>query len=251
MENKRPVIGITCSTKDIGGLETAYLHYSYTTSVMKAGGVPVILPMADKEIAREWAALCDGILLSGGEDMDPQQIGAEPHPNLGKVIPERDQTEMDLIEYAKEQEIPIFAICRGIQVLNGALGGSLYQDVYDEREKVIKHFQDGARDAATHSISIEEGSLLAEIIGSNETSVNSFHHGAVQEVAPGMKVTAKAPDGIIEAIESEDFNKNWILAVQWHPEDMTEVSEEMNRLFTYFVKAAEERAGKKETVSSS
>ncbi|UZJ77701.1 gamma-glutamyl-gamma-aminobutyrate hydrolase family protein [Fictibacillus sp. KU28468] len=240
MENQKPVIGITCSTKDIGGQETAYLHYSYATSVMKAGGVPVILPMGDKETVKEWAALCDGILLSGGEDMDPQQIGAEPHPNLGKVIPERDETEINLINYAQNNNIPIFAICRGIQVLNGALGGTLVQDLNEEREDVIKHYQDGARSAATHSISVEKGTLLSEILGTEDISVNSFHHGAVDEVAPGLKAAAYASDGVIEALESTDLEKSWMLAVQWHPEDMTEVSDEMHQLFVHFVQKCHE-----------
>lgn len=247
MENKKPIIGITCSTKEISGQETAYLHYSYATSVMNAGGVPVILPMGDKETAQEWAALCDGLLLSGGEDIDPQQIGAEPHPNLGKIIPERDKTEMDLIHYAQELNIPIFAICRGIQVLNGALGGTLYQDVKDELEEVIKHSQDGARSAATHSITVEKDTLLAKILGTHEIAINSFHHMAVKEAAPGLKVTARSSDGVVEAMESTDLDKHWILAVQWHPEDMTEVSEEMHQLFVHFVETCAKGTYKKQS----
>ncbi|MGG1575761.1 gamma-glutamyl-gamma-aminobutyrate hydrolase family protein [Fictibacillus sp. NRS-1165] len=235
MENQKPVIGITCSTKDLGGHETAYLHYSYATSVMNAGAVPVILPMGDKETVKEWTALCDGLLLSGGEDMDPQKIGAEPHPNLGKVIPERDETEINLIHYAQEQNLPIFAICRGIQVLNGALGGTLIQDLNDEKEDVIKHYQDGARSAATHSIRVDKGTLLSEILGTEEISVNSFHHGAVDEVAPGLKAVACSSDRVIEALESTDREKSWMLAVQWHPEDMTAVSDEMHQMFVHFV----------------
>ncbi|WP_409290380.1 gamma-glutamyl-gamma-aminobutyrate hydrolase family protein [Peribacillus sp. SCS-37] len=238
MSNHKPVIGITCSNFDFNGQNSSVLHYSYAKSVMKAGGVPVILPPADEETAREWADICDGILLSGGEDIDPQLFGEQPHPKLGRIIPERDDTEMAMLPLLREQKKPIFAICRGIQVLNAGLGGTVIQDIESDDRSVMKHHQDAStRAAATHSVTVERGSLLHDIVGKEELQVNSFHHQAVRDEAPGLKVSASAQDGIVEALESEDKEGGWMLAVQWHPEDMTETSDDMLALFKAFVDA--------------
>ncbi|MBM7693073.1 putative glutamine amidotransferase [Peribacillus deserti] len=235
MNTRKPIIGITATTLDISGFDSVYLHYSYAESVIRAGGVPIVIPIGNEELAKEWVLMCDGILLSGGEDMDPFHFGAEPHPKLGKVTQERDQIELDLIHYARSEQLPIFGICRGIQVLNVALGGDLIQDIESEKPEYIKHTQIAARAAATHSITIERESLLHQITGKDELRVNSFHHQAVGKVAPSLKTSAVSKDGIIEAVEAAEPGLGWMLAVQWHPEDMTGVNQEMNQLFTEFI----------------
>ncbi|WP_142383771.1 gamma-glutamyl-gamma-aminobutyrate hydrolase family protein, partial [Peribacillus deserti] len=192
----------------------------------------------NKEITEKMFSICDGILLSGGEDINPQLFGAEPHPKLGKIIPERDSMEVSIIEFARNKNIPIFAICRGIQILNAALGGTNIQDVESEKENCLKHFQaTSSRGDATHLITVEKGSKLNKITGKVELNVNSFHHQAVNEVAPILKPIAVAKDGVIEAVESNDDENHWILGVQWHPEDMTKTDKDMKLLFKAFIGA--------------
>ncbi|PLT28573.1 gamma-glutamyl-gamma-aminobutyrate hydrolase family protein [Peribacillus deserti] len=240
MSNKKPIIGITATTMFTSGFDSVYLHYSYVDSVIRAGGIPVVLPIGNKELAQEWVSLCDGILLSGGEDIDPYHFGAEPHPRLGRVVPERDQTELDLIEYARKKKLPIFGICRGIQVLNVALGGNLIQDIESERMEYIKHAQQAARAASSHTIAIEQDSLLGRISGKDSIRVNSFHHQAIGDVASSLKIGAVSKDGIIEAVEAADPDGGWMLAVQWHPEDMAAGDEIMHQLFVSFIEACSE-----------
>ena len=209
-----PVIGITGNFSD-GNLSLAPGYYA---SILKAGGIPFIIPPFDDDnILINTLDNIDGLLLTGGGDINPLFLKEEPVKELHSINPRRDRQELLLARLAANRQIPVLGICRGIQVLNAALGGSLYQDIYSQAEgKLIKHSQDLDRAYASHTVRIEEDSLLAKIMGQTTLPVNSFHHQAVKEPAPGFRVSARATDGIIEAIESKEYKS--MLGVQWHPE---------------------------------
>jgi len=159
-----------------------------------------------------------GLVLTGGEDVAPARYGAAPHPRLGDVDPVRDAAELALIAAARARGLPILAICRGIQILNVALGGTLYQDLASERPGPVPHNDETGR----HPVHVEAGSLLERTLGTRSASVNSRHHQAIRDLAPGLKAVAWADDGIIEGAEPSDAKEPWMVAVQWHPEDLTE-----------------------------
>ena len=216
-----PVIGITGNFGDKG----CELAEGYYLSVLKAGGTPVVIPPHnDKEALLRLLDTLDGIVFSGGGDINPLLLGEEPLPQLHSVCPQRDEPEFFLVREAFHRQIPMLGICRGIQVMAAALGGKVYQDIYVQglppRGEVagglLKHSQDMPRYAASHSVRIEAGSLLHSILNKEVLAVNSFHHQAVSEPGPHMKVSAQSPDGIIEAVESAEHKA--LLGVQWHPE---------------------------------
>ena len=169
-----------------------------------------------------------------GEDVDPARYGEQRSEKVRSVNAARDATEAALIEEARARGTPVLAICRGIQILNVALGGTLVQDIPSQCETTIDHDDEGARNSRTHEVAIEPGSIIAKAIGTDHLSVNSFHHQSVKRVADGMRVTARSPDGVIEGIESTDDDW-WVMAVQWHPEEMTDSAEPWDRgLFKAF-----------------
>jgi putative glutamine amidotransferase len=237
----RKIVGITCETLQATEKNGARqsLNRAYVWAVERAGGVPVILPTtAEPEVISRYLGVVDGLLLSGGADVNPACFGQKPHPQLGEVDVDRDATELPLIQQAVAQDVPIFAICRGIQSLNVALGGTLYQDLPSERPSAIHHQQRELsipRDQFSHSVRIEAGSQLHEIVGADEMRCNSFHHQALRDVAPGLVVTAYAPDGVIEAAEHP--NKHYLIAVQFHPEETAPHDDRSYRLFAAFVAA--------------
>ncbi|MCD7034382.1 gamma-glutamyl-gamma-aminobutyrate hydrolase family protein [Metabacillus sp. GX 13764] len=239
--SKKPIIGITGSAKEVHGIDHSFVHSKYPEAVLRAGGVPVILPLGNEEAAKAWAEVIDGLLLSGGEDVDPQSYGGNPDPELGKVVLERDETEIALVAEVKNRKLPVFAICRGIASLNVALGGDLIQDIEREFEDPLKHHQEGPRTNASHDLHVEEGSRLHEIFGETLVPINSMHHQVLGKVAEGLKVTGKAPDGVIEAVEGTD--PDWsVLGVQWHPEEMAVKYDNMQKLFDVFVEECEKAA---------
>ena len=227
---KTPVIGITGNFGDKG----CELAEGYYLSVLKAGGTPVVIPpYCDKEKLLALLETLDGIVFSGGGDINPLLLGEEPLPQLHSVCPQRDEPELFLALEAFHRQIPILGICRGIQIMAAALGGKVYQDISlsptlsqgegdnspllgKGRTRVLKHSQDMPRHFASHSVSIKEGSLLHSIFESNTLAVNSFHHQAVSDPGPHLQVSAQSPDGIIEAVESCEHKA--LLGVQWHPE---------------------------------
>ena len=222
MKRDNPLVGITGNFGDKG----CELAEGYYRSVLKAGGTPVVIPPHyDKEALVTLLETLDGIIFSGGGDLNPLLLGEEPLPQLHSVCPQRDEPELFLAREAFHRQIPMLGICRGIQVMAAALGGKVYQDIYTQslppRGEVggglLKHSQDMPRFAASHTVNIEEGSLLQSVFGNKKTlAVNSFHHQAVSETGPHMKVSAVSPDGIIEAVESTEHKA--LLGVQWHPE---------------------------------
>jgi putative glutamine amidotransferase len=205
------------------------------TALENAGLIPLIVPPLSND--RAAAAVLDsvsGLVLTGGEDVDPARYGEERNEKVRSVNPARDATEAELVLEAKARGMPVLAICRGIQMLNVALGGTLVQDIASQCKTDIAHDEDGPRDSRSHEIVVEPGSLIAKAIGTERATVNSFHHQSVKRVAEGMRVTARSPDGIIEGLESTDKDW-WAMAVQWHPEEMTDSPEPWDRgLFKAF-----------------
>jgi putative glutamine amidotransferase len=236
---RKPVIGITGAyVKHSQHMEGVYVHHDYHKSVAANGGLPIILPYIDSKIAIELVKMCDGIILSGGEDVDPSFYGQDPHLHLGPTIPERDLVEIAIAKYAIEHDIPLFAICRGVQVLNVALGGTLIQDIPSQSELPIQHSQIVERARDTHWVDIEKNSKLYKILGSDRVRVNSLHHQSINLLGTDLRVVAFASDGTIEAVEYARPSR-FTLGVQWHPESMAATDLMMNRLFGEFLKSSQ------------
>lgn len=210
---KAPVIGISGNFRE----GDCTLAQGYYMSVLEAGGTPVVIPSYDNEKALvSILDTLDGLVLSGGADIDPDYLGEEPLDCIS-VNPRRDAQELVLVRLAVERQIPILGICRGIQMLTAALGGKLYQDIKTQHGRpCIEHSQTIARGLPSHDVKIEKDSLLHSLMGTETLAVNSFHHQAVKEVPQGFRVTAMSEDGIIEGMESTTFRP--ILGIQWHPE---------------------------------
>ena len=234
----RPIIGITPS------LETnenkIYTPTSYPKAVIQAGGTPVFLNFTrDDEMIEQYAAMVDGVLFSGGDDVDPASYGEEQIWGCGDICPLRDDFEIKLLKVLVEKypEKPVLGICRGAQVLNVAMGGTLYQDLRSQVEGCIRHQQQQSSHYASHKAMMTEGSKLHAIYGSTEVMVNSFHHQAVKDVGEGLVVTARASDGVVEGLEKPDHP--YFIAVQWHPERQVEGPHhpEHKPLFQSFVDA--------------
>ena len=211
---KAPVIGITGNVNE-GNLS---LLSGYFKSIVAAGGIPMVIPpYEDTGLMIEMLNHVDGLLLSGGADVNPLFLNEEPVEALHNINPWRDRQELLLVRLAANRQIPILGICRGIQVMTAALGGTLYQDIDTQMEgKHIKHSQDLDRAYASHTVNLEPDSILAQLFHTEKLAVNSFHHQAVKEPAPGFRVTALSTDGVIEAVESTEYKS--MLGVQWHPE---------------------------------
>ena len=209
-----PLIGITGNVSE-GNLS---LLSGYFKSIVAAGGIPMVIPPYEEtNLMIEMLNRVDGLLLSGGADVNPLFLNEEPVEALHNINPWRDRQELLLVRLAANRQIPILGICRGIQVMTAALGGTLYQDIDTQMEgKHIKHSQDLDRSYASHTVNLEPDSILAQIFRSEKLAVNSFHHQAVKEPAPGFRVTARATDGVIEAVESTEYKS--MIGVQWHPE---------------------------------
>jgi len=182
-----------------------------------------------------------GLVLTGGEDVEPGRYGAAPHPTVESHAA-RDECEIALVLAARKRAMPTFAICRGAQVVNVALGGTLVRDIPSERRGGLGHDPGGARDARVHEAHVEGDTKLAEMLGTEHLTINSFHHQAVDRLGNALRVSARAPDGIIEAIESTDPDW-WMVGVQWHPEELIESAEAWDRqLFAAFAQRVRERS---------
>jgi len=222
----KPRIGITaCSRMD-----------DYVESVTRAGGEPIVLSNADDPVAV--LDTVDGVLLTGGLDVDPALYDEAPHPTT-ETAPERDRFEIPLTRAAIARDVPLLAICRGVQVLNVAAGGSLIQDIPSAIQSNLAHSIDIPKDHIAHNVRVTRGTALAELLGSEQRSVNSRHHQAVGTVASDFVVAAESADGVVEAIEKPDAS--FCLGVQWHPENFWRTGE-FAGLFDSFVQAARRRA---------
>lgn len=238
---RKPRIGITCHAFHDRVIRSA-VGQQYVDAILAAGGAPVALPigLGDESLDAVYAIL-DGLLLPGGDDVGPDRYGHAPHPALGTVDEVRDELELTVTQRALDDDLPILGICRGIQVLAVAAGGTLYQDIPSEVERFLGHdVRRHGRDHLSHDIEIKPASLLARVLGSTTSCVNSFHHQSVRDVPEGFTTTANAADGVIEAIEAPD--KTFVLGVQCHPEGMWRTTApEFAGLFRAFVEAASDR----------
>src|SRR5215207_1525761 len=243
-----PVIGVMASLKEEPESPTqnpldrfVRTDLDYVESVAEAGGEPVVIPpSADLRTAKALFEGLDGLLLSGGPDLDPGYYGEAPIVELGMTIPEWDALEMALLRSALQRGIPIFGICRGMQILNVALGGTLYQDLPSQLGvDVLDHRQESPKYEPTHEVEILDYSYMAEIIDRQSVEVNSHHHQGINVLANALTVTSRSSDGVIEAVESCDFSNIWLMGVQWHPEGMGHTGPGHRNLFEAHVCAAE------------
>ena len=237
---KRPRIGITTRLE----IETRrfYLGRDYSDAVEAHGGVPVLINLIPKEGYLN-AVLddLDGILLPGCDsDIDPQYYGEQPHPRLGPVVPEKDQTDLFVLAEAEKRGLPVLAICFGMQALNVSRGGSLIQDIESQVPGHIKHEQGVPRARNSHDVAVENGSLLRNLADADVVRVNSHHHQAVGRLGDNLKATARASDGIIECIEDTREGK-FVVGVQWHPELSWADDRLSGKIFETFVREAETR----------
>ena len=242
----RPLIGITCGTSALDkSAKTPQdrLNQTYSQAIWEAGGTPFILPNVDGTTAQHYIPSLDGLLLSGGYDADPALYGEEILNQTVEIDAPRDSAEFPLVHAALRSDIPLFAICRGVQTLNVALGGTLYQDIPAQIPSPIQHRQSESRHARTHSITISPKSRFAQIIGDTQMEVNSFHHQALKDVAASLVIVARAGDRVIEAVENP--RARFMLGVQFHPEDLVGDYEKARRLFRAFVEAARKTEGMK------
>ena len=237
---KKPVIGIATNEiheeyEVLWDTQIAYTPLDTIRGIQTAGGLPVLLPVGSDELVRQYVNTIDGLVLSGGQDVSPLFYGEEPSPKLKKTLPIRDKFEIELVKETLKQQKPIFAICRGMQILNVASGGTLYQDINDLDNLKIKHLQETHPKYTSHSIVTEKDSIVRKIVG-EKTTVNTLHHQAIKNLGLNLKITAYSSDGFAEAIEST-IKEQYILAVQWHPEILLQDNhEESQKLFNHFVK---------------
>lgn len=236
---QRPVIGIIPLVDE--ERESYWMLPGYMRSVSEAGGFPVMLPLETDRAALEQAAeMCDGLLFTGGHDVSPRLYGEMPLTQCGECCEARDKMESDLLELALAADKSVFGICRGLQFINAALGGTLYQDLPTQLPSDVTHRQSPPYDQNAHSVELLPSPLL-DLLGERKIGVNSYHHQAVKTLAPELKATARSSDGIIEAAYMP--NKRFVWAVQWHPEFSFERDKNSRKLFERFVSEAR-RAGK-------
>ncbi|MCA9321416.1 MAG: gamma-glutamyl-gamma-aminobutyrate hydrolase family protein [Planctomycetes bacterium] len=220
--SQRPIIGVSSRKIYFTHNDRPYPRFgvaiNYVQASEAAGGAPLMLPLSQNaDVLHQLLDVCDGLLLTGGLDIDPSLYGEEPHQNIDQINPLRDITEMILAKEALRRDMPIFGICRGMQILNVAAGGSLVQDIGSQIEKeTLQHFQKLTEEYPSHSIRIESDSWLHRIVGEEKVRVNSYHHQCVKRMGEGFRVTAWAPDGVPEAMS--DDRRFFAHAVQWHPE---------------------------------
>jgi putative glutamine amidotransferase len=213
------IVAVSATRRTDAGRERVALNTAYVYALTRAGLVPLLVPpILDPEAACAALDAVRGLVLTGGEDVEPGRYGATPHAKLGETDRARDAVELALITGAERRRLPILAICRGIQILNVALGGTLYQDLASERPGPVDHADTRAR----HGLRIEAGSLLHRTLATGEASVNTRHHQAIREIAPALRATAWAEDGVIEGVERKDPGGPLVLAAQWHPEEDVE-----------------------------
>ena len=244
MPSRRPpLIGITCTE-----IESARVHHpphvgqnrSYVRAIAHAGGAPLLIPnLTDPILLRRLYEALDGLLLPGGADVDPGRFGEMPHEKLGSIDAIRDETEITLARWAMEEGLPLLAICRGLQVLNVAQGGSLVQDIQSQIPDAQQHdwYAEFPRDHLSHSVTILPDAKLADIMEDTTLKVNSLHHQSVKVVAPGLLITAHAPDGVIEAAEAAE--QPFVIGVQWHPEELVDHRQHKHKIFVALIEACQ------------
>ena len=239
----KPLIGLTTfRMRNPRGQLVFGTNEPYSISISSAGGLPVLIPLnlSDEDLDVVLQRL-DGILFTGGYDIDPQQYGNPPHPRVEGISAERDRLEMHLVNAAIRSNKPLLGICRGCQMINVALGGSLYEHLPEQFSAILQHDNhDHPRDYLAHRVRITPGSCLAQILATDTVEVNSLHHQGIRRLAEGLHATAHAPDGLVEAFELS--TSPFGLGIQWHPEELQQ-HESMRDLFRQFVHACQPVAG--------
>lgn len=234
-----PVIGLTCQNEQLINRDINRINYTYINAVLEGGGVPIILPiLKDAKGAAPYLDIVDGIIFTGGEDIAPQYFGEEPIKEVNEICYDRDITEMELFNRAYKKGTPIFGICRGVQLINIALGGTIYQDIYKQVPNVMGHTCRQNTQEGYHTISISKDSKMFEIFNKDKLMVNSIHHQAIKRLGSDLRVTSTSIDGIVEAIEST--NDKFVMGVQFHPEVMAVKYKEFIKLFSYFIERCKE-----------
>jgi putative glutamine amidotransferase len=236
---KTPIVAVTATTKTVAGQEKVQVNSAYTAAIRAAGLIPLVIPPVGEEDVPAILDAVQGLVLTGGEDLDPAHFRAARHPATGPANDPRDRCELALAREAAARRLPTLAICRGVQVLNVALGGTLVQDIPTELDEAIEHDAESARSSRVHDVSIDPGSRLESIVvvGRSAITANSFHHQSVDQLAPGLMKVAASSDGVIEGVECAD-RAWWAVGVQWHPEELTGTVEDWDRrLFEAFANA--------------
>lgn len=231
----KPIIGITSFFEKENSGKRSTVSYDYVKAINAAGGIPLILPIIkEEELLDDYINIIDGLLLSGGEDLLPLLYGENPIDKVNSICCDRDECEMALFEKAYEKQIPILGICRGMQLINVALGGTLYQDINKQVENSLGHCpQESIADQPYHRVKIDEGSNLYNIFGKKDIEVNSFHHQSLKDIGKGLKATAYSHDGIVEGVES--LERDFLIGVQWHPEKLAEKYPIFKNIFKTFI----------------
>lgn len=230
----KPIIGVLPlfdSEKD-----SLWMLPGYMEGIENAGGVPAMLPLtASDEELNALLSVCSGFLFTGGQDVNPALYGAQKSPHCGEICTARDEMETALLKKALAADKPILGICRGIQIINAALGGTLYQDLETEHPSETEHHMSPPYDRGVHSVIVLKDSPLGDILKTDTLKVNSYHHQAVCTLAPALTEAARSEDGLIEAVYMKD--KRFVLAVQWHPEFSFRTDENSKKIFSAFVAA--------------
>jgi len=242
----RPLIVVTTTLRTGGDhqLPQVRLNVQYVTAVEEPGGTAILVtPGHTPEAVRQLVSMAHGLVITGGEDVDPTRYGQDPHPGLGTLNRPRDETEFAALEAALARRMPVLGICRGCQVLNVGMGGTLFQDLSSQRPSRIQHEQAAPWNQRWHHATVKEDSGLRRIFGTGELFINSFHHQAVEGLAPGLEATVLSEDGVVEGVEAPDYP--WVYGVQWHPErgEAESPGDERDpdrRLFWALVQAARE-----------
>ncbi|MFW5790549.1 MAG: gamma-glutamyl-gamma-aminobutyrate hydrolase family protein [Bacillota bacterium] len=245
----KPVIGVTLFRREKNKSNSKYgtISCNYVKAVVEAGGLPLLVPIVNQpQDIKHYMGLIDGLLLSGGQDVSPEFYNERPIEELGEIDPDRDNWELKLFQEAYRQKLPVLGICRGMQLINVGLGGSLYQDIYSQLNNSLQHTSKKEETCAYHKILIEAGSQLEEILCCLDSLfVNSYHHQAIKEIASNLKIVARSDEGVIEAVEAEDSDQRFLVGVQWHPEDLAGVDDNslnhncFQQLFKALITAAE------------
>lgn len=234
----KPIIGISSNTltpNENKGLdiEIAYTPLGFVESIITAGAVPLIIPLSDPDFAEEYVSRVDALVLSGGQDVNPLSYGQEPRPLLAKTNIKRDEFEIELIKAAIKQKKPLLGVCRGMQIYNVALGGTLYQDLSEYEDLNVQHVQVSLTYKYSHTVDLQEDSWIANTLGESIV-VNSYHHQAINKLADSLEPVGWAKDGILEAAQSTDPELDHYL-IQWHPEWMYRVDNNSQKIFKEFI----------------
>lgn len=238
-----PADTLTEATNIINERNAPFAPKPVVEAIVKAGAIPVILPSVSPELVSDYLDLFDGVVFAGGFDVDPTFFGEEPHQKLGSTYYKRDLFEIELLKQSFQKNKPMLGICRGMQLINVGLGGSLYQDLSENAAANLKHAQDAPGNLPTHHVTVADNTHVHALVG-KRPYVNSRHHQAIKTIASNLICSARADDGVVEALESK--NSDQIVAVQWHPENMFKHYEYSRNLFYDLVKRAKAYATQKQ-----